>query len=101
MERIKSATDHIHDLRFAHNDLKPSNILVDDEHEVFVADLGSCRPFGAALITTGTIGWIDEYFTTSQRHHDQAALEKTKGWLDGTYDPWDSMLSLVPSRNAH
>jgi serine/threonine protein kinase len=100
-ERIKSATDHIHDLQLAHNDLNPSNILVDDEDEVFVTDLGSCRPFGAALITTGTIGWIDEDFTTSERHHDETALEKIEGWLDGTYDPWDAMLSLLASRNAH
>ena len=100
MERIKSAIDHMHDLQFAHNDLNPSNILVDGEDEVFIADLGSCRPFGAALITTGTVGWIDEGFTISERHHDQAALEKIEGWLDGTYDPWDAMLSLIASRHA-
>ena len=101
MERVRSATDHLHDLQVAHNDLNPSNILVDYEDEVVIADLGSCRPFGAALITAGTIGWIDEDFTTSEQHHDQVALEKIEGWLDGTYDPWDSMLSLLASRNAH
>ncbi|KAJ8108630.1 hypothetical protein OPT61_g8037 [Boeremia exigua] len=100
MERVKSATDHIHGLQFAHNDLNPSNILVDEKDEVCIADLGSCRPFGAVLITAGTIGWIDEDFTTSEQHHDQVALEKIRGWLDGTYDPWGSMLSLLASRNA-
>jgi len=100
MGKVKSATDHLHGLQVAHNDLNPSNILVDHEDEVVVADLGSCKPFGAALITGGTIGWIDEQFATSEQHHDQAALEKLEGWLNGTYDPEDSMYSLLASRNA-
>ena len=81
MRDIRAAVGHLHALGYAHNDLNPYNIMVDDDDDVVVIDFGSCRPFGKRLMSTGTYGWIDEEFTTSEKRHDVAALDKIEKWL--------------------
>lgn len=83
MSSITSAVKHLHSLGLAHNDLNPSNIMVDEFDTAVVIDLGSCQPFGNDLITAGSRGWIDEEFVTSARKHDEAALGKIHAWLTG------------------
>ncbi|KAL3465582.1 hypothetical protein BJX64DRAFT_285514 [Aspergillus heterothallicus] len=85
-ERIKSAVEHIHALGLAHNDLNPANIMVREtkggEAEPVLIDFGSCAPFGGELsLTTGTEGWIENLFNTSEKGHDVYALGKLKEWL--------------------
>ncbi|WPH04659.1 serine/threonine-protein kinase-like protein [Acrodontium crateriforme] len=82
MASITSAVEYIHSLGLAHNDLNPSNIMLDEADTAFIIDFGSCRPEGEDLITTGTHGWIDEDFTTSAQDHDYIALRKIKAWLE-------------------
>ena len=48
-EGIKSGVRHLHSLRLAHNDIKPSNIMVSEDNTWIVNDLGSCRPVGESL----------------------------------------------------
>jgi hypothetical protein len=79
---VRAAVAHLHALGYAHNDLNPHNIMVDEDDEVVVIDFGSCQPFGAKLMSTGTYGWIDDEFTTSEREHDVAALDKIEAWLE-------------------
>ena len=78
---ITSAVDHLHLLGLAHNDLCPMNIMVDENDESFLIDFGSCRPFGDELITGGTPGWMEDYFNTSRKGHDQFSLAKIQSWL--------------------
>jgi hypothetical protein len=82
MRDIRAAVEHLHALGYAHNDLNPFNIMVDEDDEVVVIDFGSCAPFGKRLMSTGTYGWIDEEFSTSEKRHDVAALDKIERWLD-------------------
>lgn len=82
IDSITSAVQHLHSLGLAHNDLNPSNIMVDKSDTIFVIDYGSCQPFGYELITAGSRGWIDEEFTTSARSHDHVALGKIRTWLE-------------------
>lgn len=81
MSSITSAVQHLHSLGLAHNDLNPSNIMVDESDTSFVIDYGSCQPFGNDLITAGSRGWIDEEFITSAQKHDEVALTKIRTWL--------------------
>jgi len=78
---VRSAVDHLHSLGLAHNDICPSNIMVDKEGNVYLTDYGSCQPPGRKLITGGTPGWMQEYFTTSETKHDEFSLGKLRDWL--------------------
>jgi serine/threonine protein kinase len=76
MSSITAAVNHLHSLGLAHNDLKPMNMMVDEQDTTFIIDLGSRQPFGRTLITAGTPGWTEEDYTVSARHHDEIALGK-------------------------
>jgi serine/threonine protein kinase len=82
MDSITAATEHLHALGLAHNDLNPHNIMIDEKDVTYVIDMGSCQPSGHDLITGGSIGWVDEEFTTSHPKHDDAALKKLRTWLE-------------------
>ncbi|CZT22192.1 uncharacterized protein RCC_08061 [Ramularia collo-cygni] len=82
MKQIESALHHLHILGLAHNDLNPMNIMINDSNEtLYLIDFGSCRPFGASLITGGTPGWFDEDYSISAKENDEIALEKLRSWL--------------------
>lgn len=86
MQALSSAIYHLHSLGWAHNDLNPSNILVDEKDMPVLIDFGSARKIGAKLGTSrGTKGWINgdmkDYHTSDERH-DFFALEKIRIWLN-------------------
>ncbi|KAL2375496.1 serine/threonine protein kinase [Blastomyces gilchristii SLH14081] len=86
MQALKSAIYHLHSLGWAHNDLHPGNILVDEDGMPILIDFGSAREIGAKLGTSrGTKGWINKDmkdYHTSDNHHDLFALEKICSWLE-------------------
>lgn len=45
-EGLLSVISHLHNLGYAHNDLKPSNVMLDTETQLHLIDFGSCKPFG-------------------------------------------------------
>lgn len=65
--QLRAAVEHIHDLGFAHNDLNPSNIALNERDEAIVIDWGSSKRFGERLISAGTLEWIDEAFEVSNK----------------------------------
>ena len=95
MRALESAIYHLHSLGWAHNDLNPTNVLVDDSGAgggmPVLIDFGSARKIGSLLGTSrGTSGWIEggmEDYTTSEKEHDTFALGKMRLWLDNpTFD---------------
>jgi serine/threonine protein kinase len=81
-ESVSSAIQHLHSLGYAHNDLNPTNITVDQEDKPFLIDFGSCQPFGEDLITTGTRGWMeDEWSMTSKKPQGKFFLDRLRSWL--------------------
>ena len=81
IKRIESAAEHIHSLGLAHNDLNPSNIMLNQGKPI-VIDFGSCQPFGKALVSAGTPGWVDvDCCTTSALRNDEMALDRIRTWL--------------------
>ncbi|RBR26618.1 uncharacterized protein FIESC28_00615 [Fusarium coffeatum] len=78
---INSAVDHLHSLGMAHNDINPGNIMMGEKNKPVLIDFGSCQPFGKLLQTFGTPGWFEEDFWTSEKKHDDIALEKLRQWL--------------------
>ncbi|KAI1364035.1 kinase-like protein [Xylaria arbuscula] len=83
MAELESAVTHLHAAGLAHNDLKPTNILLDEQHMPVLIDFGSCRAFGARLLEGGTPGWCDDekLVTVSDKEHDRFALEKIREWI--------------------
>lgn len=82
MAQLKSAIEHLHSHNLAHNDLKPSNIMMDENGAAVVIDFGSCRPFGEELLTGGTPEWTGEDVTTSDPRHDERGLSSIRSWLE-------------------
>lgn len=81
MHKIREEVKHIHSLRFAHNDLNPTNMLLDNNDNPVIIDFGSCKRVGEELISGGTYGWIDEDYSTSAQSYDESALDKINKWL--------------------
>ncbi|OAA34215.1 Protein kinase-like domain protein [Metarhizium rileyi] len=76
MQALTSAIYHLHSLDWAHNDLNPRNILVDNE---------GTSPNRLRVRPRGTKGWIDgemKDYHTSDKRHDLFAMEKIRVWLD-------------------
>ncbi|KAJ5439074.1 uncharacterized protein N7458_010072 [Penicillium daleae] len=90
MDALESAIYHLHSLGWAHNDLNPTHLLVDDSKACggmpVLINFGSAGKIGSLLGTSrGTSGWIEgriEDYTTSKKEHDIFALEKIRFWLD-------------------
>ncbi|KAI0388757.1 kinase-like domain-containing protein [Xylariaceae sp. FL0594] len=79
-QAIESAIRHIHAMGLAHNDINPDNIMFRDGTPLLI-DFGSCQPFGEHIQSTGTEGWMEEDFYTSEAKHDDYSLRKLKEWL--------------------
>lgn len=76
---LESAIRHVHTCGFAHNDIKPANILLNEERMHVLADFNSCQPIGKELrYSRGTPGWIDPEgpWDTSEIWHDWFGVER-------------------------
>ncbi|KAL2683280.1 hypothetical protein Neosp_007750 [[Neocosmospora] mangrovei] len=78
---IEAGLKHLHSLGFAHNDLNPSNVMVDAEDRLIIIDLGSARPFGQVLNQGGTPGWCDGFQRTSCVANDEIGLRLMKDYF--------------------
>lgn len=86
MKALEGGIHHLRLLGWAHNDLNPGNVLVNETGMPILIDFGSSHPIGAKLtFSRGTKGWIDEDmkdYTMSEKRHDISALCKIRSWLD-------------------
>jgi serine/threonine protein kinase len=86
IEALESVIHHLHSLGWAHNDLNPGNIPVNEAGMPVLIDFISSHLIGKKLTNRrGTKGWIDEDikdYTTSKKRHDISALCKIRAWLD-------------------
>lgn len=58
LDQIEAASEHLHSLGFAHNDISPSNIMFDKTGKSMLIDLDSCAPLGSTLTKGGLVtGW--------------------------------------------
>lgn len=57
---IEGGIKHLRSLGLVHNDINPSNIMIDD-HRAIIIDFGSCRSVGESLKDVGRpYEWYDE-----------------------------------------
>ncbi|KAH6982279.1 hypothetical protein BKA56DRAFT_632339 [Ilyonectria sp. MPI-CAGE-AT-0026] len=72
MRGIEDGVQHLHGLGLIHNDLNPSNIMMDRENAVII-DFDPSK--------AGTIGWQIGNSTHAMRVNDLFALSKIRGFL--------------------
>ncbi|KAH9945507.1 hypothetical protein B0H21DRAFT_744683 [Amylocystis lapponica] len=93
LEGVQGGIEHIHGLGLVHNDINPSNIVLDDESQPIIIDFDSCCAPGARGIKGGTPGWcIETNFNIAKKENDWYGFEKIKRWfLDPDHkdpEPW-------------
>ncbi|KAJ0162185.1 hypothetical protein CTA2_4967 [Colletotrichum tanaceti] len=83
LDGIEDGLKHLHSLKLVHNDLNPSNIMMDGRTWVII-DFGSCRYEGESLDGVGrTYEWFDEAVHSSLPQNDLDALREIRNWLEG------------------
>ncbi|KAK1974625.1 serine/threonine-protein kinase [Colletotrichum cereale] len=83
LDGIEDGIKHLHSLKLIHNDLNPSNIMIDGSTWVII-DFGSCRYEGQSLVGVGrTYEWFNEAVQTSLPQNDLDALCEIRNWLEG------------------
>lgn len=79
---IEAGINHLHNLGLVHNDLNPSNIMIDGQAPVII-DFDSCKAEGTTLgIKGGTLGWDTCDTNLSERENDLKALLKIRAFLE-------------------
>lgn len=82
LEGVERGIRHLHSLRVVHNDINPSNIMLDDADVAIIIDFESCRRVGENLEGVGrTYEWYDEKIQQSLPKNDLDALEEIHIWL--------------------
>ncbi|KAH7393594.1 hypothetical protein BKA64DRAFT_709932 [Cadophora sp. MPI-SDFR-AT-0126] len=51
---LAHALSYLHEMRVKHKDIKPSNILIGQKHEIYIADFGSATEFDDISMTMST-----------------------------------------------
>ncbi|KAF1841497.1 uncharacterized protein K460DRAFT_168453 [Cucurbitaria berberidis CBS 394.84] len=74
LREIEAGVRHMHDLGLVHNDLNPSNIMMDGDNAVII-DFDSCKKEGDKLGTKiGTHGWTLDDVEYARRENDFYSL---------------------------
>lgn len=84
VEGIERGVHHLHQLGLIHNDLNPSNILMNGDIPVII-DFDSCRRKGEKLGNkAGTFEWELEGAEVAEPENDIYSLVKIRDWILGT-----------------
>ncbi|KAJ6563232.1 kinase-like domain-containing protein [Mycena sp. CBHHK59/15] len=79
---ISEGLKHLHSLHYAHNDVKPDNVVLDAQGNSVIIDFDSCRKIDESLRgkKAGTPGWSKEA-DVSEPGNGFYGLEKIVQWL--------------------
>ncbi|KZF19230.1 serine/threonine kinase [Xylona heveae TC161] len=78
---IENGIQHLHGLGLVHNDINPSNIMIDGDIPVII-DFDSCKSEGAPLgVKGGTTGWSSRDTKFAECENDIDALSKIRNFL--------------------
>ncbi|CAF1002744.1 unnamed protein product [Rotaria sordida] len=72
---IARVIEHIHAYEFVHQDVKPRNILLDNDEQVFLPDFGTCQHGTGNVTVIGSRPFAPELTTDHPFSYDGAALD--------------------------
>lgn len=79
---IEDGIRHLHSLGLIHNDINPSNIMLNNNNEAIITDFDSSRAPGESLERVKrTYGWYDPDVHVAQESNDLDALAELRVWL--------------------
>lgn len=78
MDRLEAAVLFLHSIGLAHNDIKPSNVMLRADNQPLLIDFESCAQPGEEIPCMGTEGWADVKGGMSHFEHDLNALQKMR-----------------------
>ncbi|KAK5992714.1 hypothetical protein PT974_06129 [Cladobotryum mycophilum] len=84
MQGIEDGVNHMHGLGLIHNDLSPSNIMMDgDDDNSVIIDFDSCKLEGLKLgVKGGSFGYEIENMEYAQRVNDTYSVSKIRELLE-------------------
>jgi serine/threonine protein kinase len=81
-QKIERGIRHLHSLGLVHNDINPTNIMVDDQDNPRIIDFDSCQYQGQMLgLKGGTRGWTREGEAYASWENDIFGLAKLREYL--------------------
>jgi len=90
MDQVEAAAAHLHSLGLAHNDISPSNIMLNNPRQAILIDFDSAAPLGSPLTKGGWVtGWkgplVGEglQFKESSAECDKLAIQEIREYLMG------------------
>ncbi|KAM0551726.1 hypothetical protein ACHAPJ_008293 [Fusarium lateritium] len=82
LKGIKNGISHLHSLGLIHNDINPTNIMLDPNDNPIIIDFDACTVEGGKLIKGGTPFWNLEFTEVASRKNDLSGLSKMEEWLN-------------------
>ncbi|KAJ4263539.1 hypothetical protein NW762_006358 [Fusarium torreyae] len=82
LKGIKNGILHLHSLGLIHNDINPTNIMLDPSDNPVIIDFDACTAEGGKLLKGGTPFWDLEFTEDASRKNDLSGLSKLEEWLD-------------------
>ncbi|GAP87559.1 putative serine threonine kinase [Rosellinia necatrix] len=83
LQGIEAGVRHMHDLGLVHNDLNPTNIMMNGDNPIII-DFDSCRPEGEKMgVKIGTEGWTLNGEEYAWQSNDLYSLAKIREALMG------------------
>lgn len=92
---LKRGLDHLHNLGIIHNDIKTTNVRLDESLQPVIIDFDSALPEGEPMTSAGTPGWLCSS-KVSSKSNDLFGLGMLAKWLDGwEIDPFEDLDAYV------
>ena len=86
ISQVASALDHLHSKKMMHLDVKPANILIDDEGNAVLIDFGLSKQYDSEGMQTST--------SLTGLSHGYSPLEQYRDGGAGTFSPATDIYSL-------
>ncbi|TEB08699.1 hypothetical protein FA13DRAFT_1624874 [Coprinellus micaceus] len=97
LQDVFDGISHLHSLKFAHNNIKPSNVALDQLGRAVIVDFGNSAPFGAPC-RAGSPGWTN-YSRVSAPENDKYAYECLQQYAESQVAPINQSATMPAQSN--